>query len=129
MASQKTSAKSQNTASKNAGELQDTTFDRTLRLLTRFERFAWDIGGVIALAFALMTLLALFLPQLTRGILLSWWAGKLRVWFGWGSIWVIIITSVLGLWMLRQRHTVEMSPVNWRRILARTARWSIPVQS
>jgi len=97
---------------------QSQPLDGTMRLLTRFERFAWDIGGVIALAFALMTLLALFLPQLTRGVLLSWWAGKLQMWFGWGSIWVIVMTGVLGLWMLRQRHMVEMPPVHWGRILA-----------
>ena len=97
---------------------QSPPFDGTLRLLTRFERFAWDIGGVIALAFTLMTLLALVLPQLTRGVLLSWWAGKLQLWFGWGSIWVIVTTGVLGLWMLRQRHTIEVPQVRWGRVLA-----------
>jgi len=97
---------------------QSPPFDGTLRLLTRFERFAWDIGGVIALAFTLMTLLALVLPQLTHGVLLSWWAGKLQLWFGWGSIWVIVTTGVLGLWMLRQRHTIEVPQVRWGRVLA-----------
>jgi len=97
---------------------QSPPFDGTLRLLTRFERFAWDIGGVIALAFTLMTLLALVLPQLTRGVLLSWWAGKLQLWFGWGSIWIIVTTGVLGLWMLRQRHTIEVPQVRWGRVLA-----------
>ena len=97
---------------------QSPPFDGTLRLLTRFERFAWDIGGVIALAFTLMTLLALVLPQLTRGVLLSWWAGKLQLWFGWGSIWVIVTTGVLGLWMLRQRHTIDVPQVRWGRVLA-----------
>ncbi len=93
-------------------------FDRTLRLLTRFERFAWDIGGVVVLAFSLMTLLALALPQLTRGVLLSWWAEKLQFWFGWGSVWVIVTTGVLGLWMLRQRHSLETPRIYWSRILA-----------
>ena len=37
----------------------------------RFERFAWDVGGVTLLAIAVMTLLALLLPQLAGGKLLT----------------------------------------------------------
>ncbi|MEJ2597931.1 MAG: DNA translocase FtsK [Anaerolineales bacterium] len=118
MASQKTSAKSQNTASKNAGELQDTTFDRTLRLLTRFERFSWDVGGVVLLALAAMTLLALILPGLARGFLLSWWAHQLTYWFGWGSVWVVSILVVIGLWMLRRRYAGEFPHIPWARVFS-----------
>jgi len=37
--------------------------EASLRLLTGFQRFAWDIGGVACLAFAIITLLALFWPS------------------------------------------------------------------
>ena len=49
-------------------------------LLERLQRFLWDIGGIIILAFALMTLLGLMLPELTRGVLLSWWSEFLWLW-------------------------------------------------
>lgn len=93
-------------------------FERTLTLLTRFERFSWDIGGVILLSIALMTLIALLFPQYAQGILISWWSGLLLRWFGWGSVWIISTATVLGLWMLRRRHVFELPQIPWGRILA-----------
>lgn len=89
--------------------------DASLPMLTRFERFAWDIGGVLALAFALMTLLALM--DLTGGVVLSWWSGLLSRLFGWGSLAVVIALAVTGLIMLRRRSE-EFSRVRWSRIFA-----------
>jgi S-DNA-T family DNA segregation ATPase FtsK/SpoIIIE len=83
----------------------------------RFERFGWDIGGVISLALALMVLLALLLPGLSRGVL-SWLALNLKHWFGWGSLWLVLAAGVLGLWMLQQRHASEQVRIRWGRILA-----------
>jgi S-DNA-T family DNA segregation ATPase FtsK/SpoIIIE len=83
----------------------------------RFERFAWDVGGVSLLAISVMTLLALLLPQLTAGSVLNWWTTMLRRWFGWGSIFIVIASGVLGLVMLRHR-TEELPPVRWRRVFA-----------
>jgi S-DNA-T family DNA segregation ATPase FtsK/SpoIIIE len=83
----------------------------------RFERFAWDVGGVSLLAISVMTLLALLLPQLTAGNVLNWWTTMLRRWFGWGSIFIVIASGVLGLVMLRHR-TEELPPVRWRRVFA-----------
>lgn len=83
----------------------------------RFERFAWDVGGVSLLAISVMTLLALLLPQLTEGNVLDWWTVMLRRWFGWGSIFVVIASGVLGLVMLRRR-TDDLPPVRWRRVFA-----------
>ncbi len=97
---------------------QPPPLDKTMRLLTRFERFIWDIGGVALLAFAFMTLLALALPGLTRGFLLSWWADKLSLWFGWGSVWVIVATGFCGLWMLRRRHAPGLYSINWGHVIA-----------
>jgi S-DNA-T family DNA segregation ATPase FtsK/SpoIIIE len=118
MSSQETSAKNQNAPSKNSAGLQDTTFDRTLRLLTRFERFGWDLGGVVFLAMAAMTLLALILPGLARGFLISWWSQQLAHWFGWGSVWVVSALVVIGLWMLRRRYAGEFPHIPWGRVFS-----------
>ena len=99
-------------------EASPPSLEKTVRLLTRFERFTWDVGGVIALAIALMTLLALTLPQLTRGVLLSWWADHLQLWFGWGSVWIVSAAAVAGLWMLRRRQPENLPKIPWGRILA-----------
>lgn len=94
--------------------------------LARLQRFLWDIGGVVILAFALMTLLGLVLPELTRGVLLAWWSEFLWVWFGWGALWVVIGIGAAGLLMLRYRYSrsphLEISDkrlaVNWWRVIA-----------
>ncbi len=95
-------------------------------LLARLQRFLWDIGGVVILAFALMTLLGLMLPELTRGVLLSWWSEFLWVWFGWGAIWVVIGIGGIGLLLLRYRYISGSSldrpdqslKINWWRVMA-----------
>jgi DNA segregation ATPase FtsK/SpoIIIE, S-DNA-T family len=89
--------------------------DISLRFLTHFQSFAWDIAGVAALAFALMTFLALF--GLTGGVILTWWAGFLLRWFGWGSLAVVLVSGIAGLLMFRRR-TNEFIGVRWGRILA-----------
>ena len=89
--------------------------DKTFRFITNFQRFAWDIGGVIALAFALMTGLALF--ELTGGILLTWWSQVLRSWLGWGSLVVVLAIAASGAWMLRQGTSAPVQ-IPWGRIMA-----------
>jgi len=84
---------------------------------TRAERFLWDIVGISFLAFALMTLLALVLPQLSGG-LLDWWVGIMRLWFGWGIAWFVLVFFVSGLWMLLHRGADERLPVKWGPIFA-----------
>jgi DNA segregation ATPase FtsK/SpoIIIE, S-DNA-T family len=73
--------------------------DRLMRLNLHFGRFARDAIGVILLAFALMTLLAL--AGLSHGTLLNPWAGLLSLWFGWGSYLVAISIGLAGLSILR----------------------------
>jgi S-DNA-T family DNA segregation ATPase FtsK/SpoIIIE len=87
----------------------------------RLQRYAWDALGVALIALALMTLLALFLPELTRGVLLASWANLLWDWLGWGCVWVVIAIATLGLWMLRQRGsaaTGEALHIPWGRVFA-----------
>ena len=98
----KLAQKSEN--STTTSETASLDSDSTAGLLSRFERFLWDIAGVVILAFSLMSLLALVLPELTRGVLLSWWANFLWVWFGWGSVWVVLAIAALGLLALRLRY-------------------------
>ncbi len=96
----------------------DSSLDRTMRLMARFERFAWDIAGVIALALALMTLLGILFPQFAGGLLLRTWVIWLNSLLGWGSLWIVVLLSVAGLWMLRRRHAAEMPRLPWAQIMA-----------
>jgi len=80
-------------------------------------RFAWDLGGVFLLAIAVMTLLALMLPQLSQGVL-KWWTDNLLLLFGWGSVWVISAAGISGFWMLRRRFMSLAGEIPWGRILA-----------
>jgi S-DNA-T family DNA segregation ATPase FtsK/SpoIIIE len=73
-----------------------------MEVLMHFTRFAGDIGGVLILALAMMTLLALLAPSLTSG-LLALWAGFLRRWMGWGAYWVPVLGGLFGLWLFRRR--------------------------
>lgn len=92
------------------------SLDGFVRLLTRFQRFAWDFGGLFCLALALMTLLALLAPGLIGG-LLRWWSDVLWLWFGWGALWVALTLGLIGLWMLRRRGEGPASRVAWGRVL------------
>jgi S-DNA-T family DNA segregation ATPase FtsK/SpoIIIE len=91
--------------------------DLALSIWMRFERFAWDVGGVALLAVAVMTLLALLVPQLAGGELLVWWASVLRRWFGWGSLFIVMAVGILGFVMLRRRMD-NLPLVRWRRVFA-----------
>ena len=86
----------------------------SVRLIARFERFAWDIAGVMSLALAVMTLLVLLAPQWTSG-LLHWWGGSLEKWFGWGSVWIATTFFAVGIWLLFYR---QKQKILWGRVLA-----------
>ncbi|MBN2549002.1 MAG: hypothetical protein JXB15_07590 [Anaerolineales bacterium] len=94
-------------------------WESLLRLLGRFQRFFSEIGGVVCLALALMTLLGIVAPGLAGG-LLSAWAGFLKLWLGWGSLYAVVLIFVLGVWLLRRRSgTAQRKPtaVDWGRLL------------
>ncbi len=91
----------------------------------RFQRFTWDVAGVVLLAVALMTLLTIILPELTGGVLLQAWGGLLRRGLGWGIILVILASAIAGLMMLRlrvqERQAVPgtaLPGTRWGRIIA-----------
>ena len=91
--------------------------DSAVHVFTRFQRFAWDIGGILLLSLSLMTLLAILLPQFAQGLLLNWWEGFLRLWFGWGSLWIVLAIAVVGLLFLR-RSTGKPLHLHWGQIFA-----------
>ena len=94
--------------------------------LNRFRRFARDFLGTLLIMLALMTMLALALPELTQGVFLSPWRDFLRGWFGLGSFFVAIGLAGAGLVILRrvpvekadlsQHPTARLRP--WKRLFA-----------
>lgn len=97
---------------------QEQAFERSLSVAMRFERYVWDIGGILSLALALMTLIAITVPQISRGVVLDWWAVRLQGFFGYGSVWVVSAAVVLGVWMLRRRNSPGVPKIHWGRVFA-----------
>lgn len=96
-------------------------YDGATNVLTRIQRYGWDIVGVICITLAVMTLLALVLPDLAQGVFLTWWVNVLWVWFGWGSLWIVLILAVGGFLMLRRMAIGRLEDwyyVQWGRIFA-----------
>jgi len=88
-----------------------------LRVWLRFERFAWDIGGVVILALSLILLIGLLAPEYSSGTMLTGLTKVLRRWLGWGSIMVVLGGGAVGMFMIRRR-VGDMPPVRWMRVFA-----------
>ena len=93
-------------------ELPAGWLDRLAQFNRHFGRFVRDALGVILIAFAVMTFLAL--RDFTRGLLLTPWAELLLLWFGWGSYLVVAAIGYIGFALLRRAG----SPISWGRIFA-----------
>ena len=63
-------SKPQNLENQVIPEEKTLLMDRFYRLLINLKRYAWDFLGIFCLSLSLMTLLALFLPELARGLLI-----------------------------------------------------------
>jgi quinol-cytochrome oxidoreductase complex cytochrome b subunit len=87
---------------KKAPEPGNTPLQSSLSMIARFQRFGLDFLGVSILAFSLMTLLALLVPELTRGLILSLWRRLIMEFLGWGSILVVIAGGVSGMLLLQR---------------------------
>ena len=106
----------------------DNIIDEGVGFLSRFQRFTWDFLGVLLLASALITLIALILPELAGGTLITLWRNFIRHAFGYGAVLVVVASSVAGLLMLRMRtywldltgglQSTSTSKVHWARIIA-----------
>lgn len=91
--------------------------DRLAHFNLHFGRFARDAGGVVLLAVALMSLLALW--HVTQGLLLTPWAELLSRWFGWGSYFIIFGIGFAGLVLLgRQTGRWSVGRVVWLELAA-----------
>jgi S-DNA-T family DNA segregation ATPase FtsK/SpoIIIE len=93
-------------------EVSDDWLDRVARFNQHFGRFARDTLGVLFIAAALMTLLAL--RGYTQGVLLTPWVEWLYLWFGWGAYLVVIILGYSGYAFLRR----SSAPLPWGRLFA-----------
>lgn len=85
------------------------------RAQNHFGRFAFDTGGVILFAFALMTLLALL--GLTGGSLLTPWSLTLWRWLGYGALFVVLAGGIGGLMLMRKPVEGE-ERIHWWRLIA-----------
>lgn len=84
------------------------------RFRLRFQRYFYDLTGIVCFAIALMTLIGLFSPSLSAG-LLSWWINQLQYLFGWGIIWMVLLFFVLGVWSVRRQMEVP-DTISWRKV-------------
>jgi len=93
-------------------ETREDWLDRLARFNLHFGRFVRDILGVILIAFAVMTFLAL--RGNTEGAFLIPWVGLLSLWFGWGSYLILLGIGYAGFALLRRRE----GPLNWIQLIA-----------
>ncbi len=96
-------------------ELSNSFADRIGGLLQKFDRFTWDVVGVILIAFSLVTVLAL--AGLTKGVLLDPWRKFLLDGLGSGSYPAFVLIGWLGVWILRRRME-KTARLNLGRVLA-----------
>ncbi len=80
-------------------EPRNDWLDRWTDFNLHFGRFMRDAFGVVMLALAAMSLLAVW--GWTGGLVLTPWSTALRTWFGWGSILVIAGIAAGGIYLLR----------------------------
>ena len=91
---------------------QNDWLERLSRFNLHFGRFLRDAIGVLLVAFALMSLLAVL--RFTDGALLTPFADSLKLWFGWGSYLVLFGLGYLGYSLLRH----DGSDLHWGQLIA-----------
>ncbi|MBS1245578.1 MAG: ftsK, partial [Chloroflexi bacterium] len=74
----------------------------------------WEVAGVLLVALAVFTVVALF--RLTPGRLSDGWAALLRQLFGWGAFVVPIGLGVVG-WHVFRRGQNEESEIDWLTVV------------
>jgi S-DNA-T family DNA segregation ATPase FtsK/SpoIIIE len=93
-------------------EVRDDLLDRLARFNQHFGRFLRDALGLLLIAFALMSLLAL--GGFTKGMLLTPWVALISLWFGWGAYLVVLALAYAGFAILRSNGFV----IGWGRLFA-----------
>ncbi len=82
-------------------------------LQTHFGRYLPDIGGVVLLTLAVLTLLGL--AEATEGELITLWTNILRRALGYGAWLIVLILALAGLMLLRKRQNPE-ARLRWGRL-------------
>ncbi|NJN79204.1 MAG: DNA translocase FtsK [Anaerolineales bacterium] len=100
------------TYEQNQSPVQSDWLDRLANFDLQYGRLVRDAIGVTLIAFAIMFLLAAF--DYTKGFLLDAIAYWLRIWFGWGCVFVLLGIGYLGLTFLRR----DQSEIKWMRLIA-----------
>jgi S-DNA-T family DNA segregation ATPase FtsK/SpoIIIE len=90
----------------------------SLLLSSRLGRYWGDLGAVLLLALAVLTLFGLL--NLSSGALLTAWAGFLRHWLGWGALLVPATLGWLGWTQIasRLKGGGGLARVSWWRVIA-----------
>ena len=91
---------------------QSDWLENLARFNLRFGRFVRDAAGVLLIAFAIMSLLAVW--SITEGALLTPFASLLTLWFGWGSFLILFAIGYLGYSLVRQ----DRGEIHWGQIIA-----------
>ena len=91
---------------------------RVVVLGARIYRYWRNLGAVLLIAVALLTLLGIF--GFSSGTLLTAWADLLRHWLGWGAILVPALLGWLGWVQLASQAATSGIPfrVRWWRVIA-----------
>jgi len=93
-------------------EPRNDWLERFARFNLQFGRFVRDAAGVALIAFAVMSLLAVW--GITDGALLTPFAKVLTLWFGWGGFLVLFAIGYFGYSLLRR----DDGEIHWGRIIA-----------
>ncbi len=91
---------------------QNDFLERLSRFNLHFGRFVRDAIGVALIAFAIMSLLAIW--KITDGTLLTPFASLLKLWFGWGSFIVIFALAYFGSSLLQR----DGGDIHWGRLIS-----------
>ncbi len=91
-------------------ESRNDWLDRLAQFNQHFGRFVRDAFGVLLIAFALMSFLAI--GGYTDGVLLTPWAGLISLWLGWGAYLLLLAIGYVGFSLLRRVGT----PIPWGRL-------------
>jgi S-DNA-T family DNA segregation ATPase FtsK/SpoIIIE len=103
---------------------QSDWLERLARFNLRFGRFVRDALGVFLIAFAFMSLFAILESIYNKitasgeavflgGAILSFVAGRLTLWFGWGSFLILVAIGYLGFALLKH----DGGEIRWGQII------------
>jgi S-DNA-T family DNA segregation ATPase FtsK/SpoIIIE len=122
------SAKTSQTKKPDERREYDDFFDQRGGSSGRFQRFGWDFSGIFLITLGLITLAALYWPEMSGGTLISFWGDLIHHGFGYGSFLVVAAflgAGILIIWMHtpqasigRQASATATRKVLWGKIIA-----------